>query len=93
MTIHRLPTVRNDEPEPFREMWVTSLDEAVSALRAAQELGLGVEVRNVMHPDPNPDSEDEDEDEDASSEWWEIRLFGEVPEEDPDEDGGEADEE
>ncbi|RKN10532.1 hypothetical protein [Streptomyces radicis] len=77
--------MRNDEPEPFREMWVTSLDEAVSALRAAQELGLGVEVRNVMHPDP--------EDEDASSEWWEIRLFGEVPEEDPDEDEGEADDE
>ncbi|MFJ8442271.1 hypothetical protein [Kitasatospora griseola] len=64
------------EPTPIKRMWTSSIEDATKALEAAAQLGIGIEIRSEYHPDGR--------DSDSQTLNWEIVLFDEIPEEDPD---------
>ncbi|MEU5385776.1 hypothetical protein [Kitasatospora cineracea] len=64
------------EPAPIKRMWTSSINDATKALEAAAQLGIGIQIRSEYHPDAS--------DTDSQTLNWEIILFDEIPEEDPD---------
>jgi hypothetical protein len=62
-------TAEEPAPELIATHYLTSIDDVVEHLRAANQLGLGVRVRSYL----------EEEDGDALGERWELELLTSSP--------------
>lgn len=59
-----------DQPDLIATHYLTSIEDVTEHLRAANRLGLGVQVRSYLAPD---------EDDEALTDHWEVELFTSSP--------------